>query len=287
MQELAENIYLEDGYAGVALGAINLPHGLIQIDAPPAPEDGRAWRAALLNLGGGVERVLVNLDSHPDRTLGARAMDCTVIAHETTAQVFRSRPNTFKAQGDETGADWERIPGIGSIRWAMPEITFTKQMVIHWNNVPVVLEHHAGPSAGAIWVVLPEQRIVFIGDLALKGQPPFFANANLPAWIESLETLLKAPYRGSVIVSSRGGIVSETVIRNQLELIKKANADLDKLANRQASPAATEKMINPMLASIRAPASRQKQFAQRLRYGLKRYYVRHYRLASSPEGDEE
>jgi glyoxylase-like metal-dependent hydrolase (beta-lactamase superfamily II) len=135
--------------------------------------------------------------------------------------------------------------------------------------------------------VLPEQRIIFIGDLVLKGQPPFFANANLPAWIESLEALLKAPYRGSVIVSSRGGPVSETVIRNQLELIKKANNDLDKLANRQASPAATEKLINPMLASIRAPAARQKQFAQRLRYGLSRYYTRYYHLTSSTEGDEE
>ena len=287
MQELSENIYIEDQYAGITLGAINLPHGLIQIDAPPSPEDGRAWRATLLNLGGGVERVLINLDSHPDRTLGVRAMDCTVIAHEITAQVFRSRPNTFKAQGDETGADWERIPGIGSIRWALPEITFSTQMIIHWNNIPVVLEHHAGPSAGAIWVVLPEQRIIFIGDLVLKGQPPFLSNSNLPSWIESLEALLKAPYRGATVVSSRGGIVTETVIRNQLEMIKKVNADLDKLAAKLASPASTEKLINPLLASIRSPAARQKQFAQRLRYGLSRYYVRHYHLTSSVEGDEE
>jgi len=287
MQELSDNVYIEDEYAGVTLGAINLAHGLIQIDAPPSPEDGRAWRATLLNLGGGVERVLINLDSHPDRTLGVRAMDCTVIAHEATAQVFRSRPNTFKAQGDETGADWERIPGIGSIRWALPEITFTDQMVIHWSNVEVVLEHHPGPSAGAIWVVLPEQRIIFIGDLVLKGQPPFLTNANLPAWIESLEALLKAPYRGATIVSSRGGTVSEVYIRNQLEFVKKANNDLDRLAARQASPAATEKLINPLLSSIRSPAARHKQYAQRLRYGLSHYYARHYHLTSNTEGDEE
>ena len=61
----------------------------------------------------GHERVLVTLDSHPDRTLGVRGMDCTVIAHEKTAQAFHNRPNTFKAQGDETGANWEAIPGLG------------------------------------------------------------------------------------------------------------------------------------------------------------------------------
>ena len=63
----------------MTLGVINLPHGLVQMDAPPSPEDARTWRAALLSLGGGSERLLVNLDAHPDRTLGARAMDCTVV----------------------------------------------------------------------------------------------------------------------------------------------------------------------------------------------------------------
>lgn len=87
MQSIAKDVYIETQYPGVTLGAINLAHGLIQVDAPPSPEDGRAWRAALLNLGGSSERMLVHLDAHPDRTLGARAMDCTVVAQERTAQV--------------------------------------------------------------------------------------------------------------------------------------------------------------------------------------------------------
>src|SRR5512143_2011023 len=148
MQQIAENIYLEDQFPGVTLGAINLPHGLIQIDAPPSLDDNRTWRATLLNLGGGVERILINLDAHPDRTLGARAMDCTVIAHEKTAQAFRNRPNTFKPQVEETGADWEQFFGLSSVRWAPPEITFTERLVVQWSDHPVVLEHHPGPSAG-------------------------------------------------------------------------------------------------------------------------------------------
>ena len=118
MQSIAKNVYIEDSYPGATLGVISLAHGLLQIDAPPSPEDARAWRAALLSLGGGSERLLVNLDAHPDRTLGARAMDCTVIAHEKTAQVFRTRPNTFKSPGEDTGADWETIPGLGSVRFS-------------------------------------------------------------------------------------------------------------------------------------------------------------------------
>jgi hypothetical protein len=114
MQSIAKDIYIEDLYPGVTLGVIHHPHGLIQIDAPPSPEDGRAWRAALMNLGGGSDRLLVTLDAHPDRTLGARAMDCTVVAQEKIAHVFRTRPTTFKAQGEETGSEWEALPGMGS-----------------------------------------------------------------------------------------------------------------------------------------------------------------------------
>jgi hypothetical protein len=158
MQSIHKDIYIEDHFAGVTLSVISTPRGLIQIDAPPSPEDARSWRAALMNISGGMDRVLINLDAHPDRTIGARAMDSTVIAHEKTAQIFRSRPNIFKAQGDETGADWEAIPGLGSVRWAPPEISFAEQMTLYWSESPVKLEYRPGPANGAIspsgWTLL-------------------------------------------------------------------------------------------------------------------------------------
>ena len=47
MDEIANNVYIEDQFLGVTLGVISQPRGLIQIDAPPSPEDGRSWRAAM------------------------------------------------------------------------------------------------------------------------------------------------------------------------------------------------------------------------------------------------
>ena len=274
MQEITKNIYIEDQFHGVTLGVIVTPRGLIQIDAPPSPEDARSWRAALMNLSGGMERVLVNLDAHPDRTLGARAMDCTVIAHEKTANTFRTRPNTFKAQGEETGADWESIPGLGSVRWAPPEISFLDQLTLHWGDTPVLLEHHAGPSSGSIWVRLPEEKIVFVGDAVLKNQPPFFAGANLTDWLTALDLLLGLDFKGYTIISSRGGVVTTNIIKAQLDFIKHVNDKLDKFTAKKTNPAATEKLVTALLTSFKAPAARQKQFAQRLRYGLLHYNAR-------------
>lgn len=286
MQVLANQVYIEEQYPGVTLGAIALSHGLIQIDAPPASEDARSWRAALLNLNSGVDRLLINLDGHPDRTLGARAMECTIVAHERTAETFRNRPNTFKAQGEDTGADWELVVGLGSIRWAPPEISFTSRLSIEWSNFPVVLEHHPGPTAGACWVILPEAKIVFVGDLVVKNQPPFIASANLPEWLKTLDHLL-AGYKDFTIVSGRGGVVSYANAQTQREKISSIHEQLEALAKKQAGPDAIQSLIRPLMATIKAPAERQKQYFQRLAHGLRHYYVRHYRSSGTPDESEE
>ena len=274
MQEITSNIFIEDQFPGVTLGVIVTPRGLIQIDAPPSPEDARSWRAALMNLGGGMERVLVNLDAHPDRTLGARAMDCTVIAHEKTANTFRTRPNTFQAQGEETGSDWESIAGLGSVRWAPPEISFLNQMTLHWSESPVLLEHYPGPSSGSIWVNLPNEKIVFVGDAVLKNQPPFFAGSNLTNWLSTLNALLSPDFKGYTIISSRGGVITPTIVKAQLDFIKHTHDKLEKITTKKPNPAAIEKLVTSLLTWYKAPAARQKQFAQRLRYGLLHYNSR-------------
>ena len=280
MDAIAKNVYIEERFLGVTLGVIVQPRGMIQIDAPPAPEDGRAWRASMMGMGGGHERVLINLDSHPDRTLGVRSMDCTVIAHEKTAQAFHNRPNTFKAQGDETGANWEAIPGLGSVRWAPPEISFGHQLTLHWGDSPVILESHPGPTQGASWVVLPNQKIVFVGDAVMKGQPPFLAHADLEPWIETLEVLLSSEYKGFTIVSGRGGIVTPQAVRSQSDSLNHMHDKLEALGKKRSNVAVTDKLAEQLLKEYKAPASKHKQYAHRLSYGLRHYYLHHYQPSS-------
>jgi len=277
MQELAPHVYIETAYPGVTLGAINWSHGLILIDAPFRPEDTRAWRAALLNLSGGVDRLLVNLDAHIDRTLGARNMDCTVVGHEKTAAVFRNRPVTFKAQGLETGAEWEQFNGVGSIRWAVPDLTFSERLVIHWDENPLILEHHPGPAAGAIWAVLPGARVIMLGDAVVVNQPPFLAAADIPVWIESLKPLLLPEYRDYLLVSGRGGLLAHQQVRSQIDFLAKVDEQVARLAEKGSEPEETAQLIPALLSELDYPAERSSRYEQRLRYGLMRYFIRHYR----------
>jgi glyoxylase-like metal-dependent hydrolase (beta-lactamase superfamily II) len=285
MQEIGENVYIEDAYPGATLGALAFPHGLIEIDAPPSLEDARSWRASLLSMGGGNERILINLDAHPDRALGDRAMECPVIAQEKAGQIFRSRPSTFKAQGEETGADWEGIQGLGNIRWILPEITFSQQMALHWGEEAVILEHHPGPSAGASWVILPGQKIVFVGDAVLRNQPPFLAGSDLPAWIDTLKLLLSS-YRGWVVVSGRGGVAAVDVIRSQKDFLDQVQKKLDKLAQKKSPAESVENLVPSLMNAFKIPANRQQKFTQRLRHGLFHYYTRHYHSGGNASAGE-
>jgi len=276
MQELANHVFIETTYSGVTLAAINWSHGLILIDSPFRPEDARAWRSALLNLGGGVDRLLVNLDAHLERTQGSRSMDCTVVGHEKMASVFRNRPVTFKAQGNETGAEWELINGLGSIRWAPPEITFTDHLDIHWDDHPLILQYSPGPASGAIWAVLPDLKIVIVGDAVVLDQPPFLAGADMPAWIAALERLLSPEYSDFLIVSGRGGLAAQQQVRAQLAYLQKVEKLVDDLAKAKGSPENTASLVPELMKQFDAPALRLAMYEQRLRHGLRQYFIRRY-----------
>jgi len=285
MQELFSNLYIEQGYPGVVLGAITLPHGLVLIDAPFRQEDVRSWRAALINLGGGVDRLLVNLDAHMDRTLGSRAMECTVVAHEALATILRNRPATLKAQGLETGAEWELYEITGSARWAPPEITFTERMQIFWNDAPLVLEYRPGPSTGAIWVHVPEHKVVFVGDAVVYPQPPFLAQANIPEWLRTLEVLASEEYRDYLIVGGRTGLITQKEVRYQIEFLQDVQRELEALAAANAEAERVQSLVPDFLKRLEVPADRAALYEQRLKHGLTRYFLRHFR--SSEESAEE
>jgi glyoxylase-like metal-dependent hydrolase (beta-lactamase superfamily II) len=274
MQEIAAHVFIETNFPGVTLGAINTPHGLILIDSPLRADDTRSWRSALLNLGGGVDRLLVNLDAHFDRTLGVRAMDCTVVAHEKVSQIFRNRPVTFKTQGSETGAEWELYNNLGSIRWAPPEITFTDEMTIHWGSNPIRLEYRPGPSIGSIWVNLPEDKILFMGDTITPDQPPYLASADVPTWIEALRLLFSDQFKNHTLVSGRSGLVTHEQAHVQLVYLEQVRQRIEELVEGGGRAEDTETLISPLLQAFVPAADRRSLYEQRLRWGLRQYFLR-------------
>lgn len=282
MLQIKRGIYYEDTYLGVTLGAVVYPHVTILIDAPLKPEDARSWRSALMSLRGGTNRLMISLDAHLDRTLGARLMECTILSHQNTAQAYRNRPLIFKGQAVESGAEWETYNDVIGTRWVSPDITFTKRMTLNLGGPEMILEHHPGPSPGAIWVIIPEEQVVYVGDAVISDQPPFLANAEVSEWLETLNLLLNT-YKNYMIISGRGGLVDEDTIRAQVRHLKKITKQMERLAAKNALPETTEDLIPKLLSDLSYSPENYEKYALRLRAGLYQYYSRQYHHQNSFE----
>ncbi|MCZ7552358.1 MAG: hypothetical protein B6D39_05620 [Anaerolineae bacterium UTCFX2] len=289
MQQIEQGIFYEDAYLGVTIGALVFPYGVILIDAPLRSEDARSFRATINNYRGGPNRLLISLDSHPDRTLGTRAFECTVAAHQKAAHVFRNRPTIFKGLNVETGAIWETFSDAIGMRWASPDITFSDRMYFHWGGPQVRLESRPGANQGSIWVVIPEQKTVFVGDTSTPNQPPFLMQADIPAWLESLDVLLHQ-YKGYQIVSGRAGLVKPEDLKTTIKFLKDVSNAIEGFGAKNAPPEVTGDLANKLISRFPATGKQRELYLTRLRYGLFQYYARRFhpvQALGQPEIDEE
>lgn len=274
MQSVAENIYYEDSYAGVNLGAIIMSSGTLLIDAPLRIEDASTWKAALLTQSQGTHRLMVVLDSHIDRTISSGVIKYPIIAHEKTATIIENRGATFRGKKTKTGSDWEHYPDVRGAVWKTPSITFTQQLDLHWGDTAIQIEHHPGPTPGASWIHIPSEKILFVGDVVTPNQPPFLARADLEVWHQTLNHLASRRFYEYTIFTGRGGTINAEIARQQRKFLKSVRGRLNTLRKNNAKPEETADMIPALLEKIDYPPEMEEFYTQRLRYGLEQYYRR-------------
>jgi len=274
MREIAKNVYLETDFAGVDLGVIKCPHGLVLVDSPFRIEDIRLWRLALMTFGGEIERLLITMDSHIDRSLGVKAMECTVIGHDRLANVYRTRPITLKAQGLDAGAEWELSEGVSPVRWYPPDICFSHGLTINCGDNLIKLEYRPGPTSDSIWVNLPDQKIVFIGDFVLTNEPPFLGQSDLLKWIENLKILAGEAYADYIYVSSRSGLVTHNDIHKQILYLEQISNAIIEHNDSAMTPLEIEQLISILLSLMKFEKHIANHFENRLRSGLFELFIR-------------
>lgn len=279
MKEIKSGVYIENAYPGVILGAIPMARGTLLIDAPTRPEDGRSWRTSVRSIGSSSQRLLVLLDSHPDRTLGARAMETPLIVQEETARIVGDRSAVFKASTAETGSEWEGFSGLSGTRWLRHTLTFSEGARITWGDHEVTLEYHPGVEPGAAWVAVHDLEVVFVGDTVVSKQPPFMARADIPVWLKTIDLLLAKPYKDYLIISGRSGPVSQKEIRDQRRFLAEVKLKLDRMSRRKTDPQTAGNLADRLQQRYKFPAKNSEMYLARMRHGISHYYAHHFRGA--------
>jgi glyoxylase-like metal-dependent hydrolase (beta-lactamase superfamily II) len=266
MRKLRANVFLETRYPGVALGAVASEDGLLLVDAPLRGDDGREWLAQLGSVGR--PRYLALLDHHPDRALGARGLDLPVVAQEATLREMRGWPDAFKGGARPIGAEADRLKRITGVGRAVPELGFSEELRLQIGRREVLLQHRPGPTPGAMWVVLPEAEIAFIGDTVTVSEPPYLGEAQLEDWMDQLETLRSAAFRSFLLIAGRDGLIEREHLNDMARFLRRVQHRLQRPRAGRSPAEAAARAAGEFMRGLRLPPTRRDLVRLRLQAGL-------------------
>ena len=273
MQQLAEGIYVETGYDGVNVGAIVTRRSIACIDFPSYPRDARHWAMRLRQISPAPVQFLALLDGSGDRLLNTRWVNARIIAQRTTGE----RINGFEKRYPQAMLESlvERNPQAGKELTGSPvqrcDFTFTVDLSLFRDGREVRLSHAPGPDAGSAWAYLPEQDVLFSGDLVTNGMPPPLHGADFAAWLNSLRQLRERFANVRVVVPGRGEIGDATLITRMIAYVERFPA----LAQEQLALGARDALPNHVaeLLNVFPTAEIPMGWArQQVRLGLDRAY---------------
>ena len=276
MEQIGENVYIEEDYPGVTLGVITLPEGVLMIDAPFRSEDVNSWRGKLGNLGGGVEKLLVILDTHVDRMLGIQAMGFTTLCHEESVEILHARSSTIRPQDLDSVSDLEIYDQPTNIQWAIPKMTYAKQTWIHWDVDPIKVVHRPGAHISASWVQYEANKVIFVGDSVMSNQPPFIGWSQLDLWIEELNWLRSEAFKGYKIVAGREGVVNRRAIGKTITFLTKVQKMMQDLSLSGGKMDDIRSVSSHLLKNYDFEPDLLKCYSNRLVSGLENYHCRHH-----------
>lgn len=273
MQKLVKDIFIETKFAGVTVGAVVGPEGIICIDAPTQPADARAWRQQLEQTTGKTIRFVVVLDQHRDRNLGCQWLEAPVVAHEQTYERLRTLPDLYKNSPAEPGADAELVDDVHGLRVILPQIVGAQRMVLRAGERELHLVHRPGVAPGALWVELPAEGLVFTGDAVTHKVPPVLAEADLTGWLAGLADLRKTRWLKTVI-PGRGSAIHKDGLKPLEDVLKLAHRKVEALVKSKKPRTELEAVARELLGKYTVPVDLRAHYARRLRAGLEHVYDR-------------
>ena len=207
LEELAPGVYAFTAQGDPNVGAVVGRDAVLCVDARATPTAAREWLDELRRLTDVPVEWLVLTHYHAVRVLGASAFGARhVVAHEGT-----------RAWIAERGAqDWEseyrRFPRLFRDASSIPGLTyvdvaFADKLVLDLGEREVHLRWlGGGHTQGDCVVWVPEDRLLFAGDLVEARAAPYMGDALVAAWqsdtldlVESLGAEVVVPGRGPAL----------------------------------------------------------------------------------------
>jgi cyclase len=195
-------------------GAVHADGEVVVIDTCATARRTRLFLDALAEATGGAPiRLAVNTHLHGDHVYGNALLpdETVIVAHEHTRQgilqdfILANTPPVWSPT-----PDW----GVEAVR--PPTVSFRDAITLHAGRTPVEVRHpgHSAHTVGDAVAWLPQQRVLFTGDLVFHQVTPMIAMGSLDGALRSLDWL--AGFDADTIVPGHGPLVTGTAFADVL-----------------------------------------------------------------------
>jgi cyclase len=254
LHRLAEGVFAAIATPGSAAysnaGMIDLGDQTLVFDAFESINAAQDLHAASIRLTGRRPDWLIISHGHPDHWMGAQVFaDHAAIlsTHETRTMMLEFADEILEDKSDPSGLyenlkDYQErlsaegdhdqraaleiaiarqrheIEMLSSLDLTFPTHTFEGHLVFHGSRRNAeLLTHGKGHTSSDCYLVLPDEKIAFIGDLGFFGCQPYMPYGDSQAWMHQLELLQASDFE--IFVPGHGPLGGKTDLSLECEYI--------------------------------------------------------------------
>lgn len=174
-------------------GLVEGPSSLLAIDAGGGPQHARNFLAAAATLNKPVDRVVISHE-HPDHIVGLAQFPegVEIVAQEETRKRMVEMGTPATPAYWATNTAWALPTDVNRI--LLPTVTYKDRMSVYYGDTQVDFIW-PGPAhtSGDTLVLLPAERILFMGDIGFFEVAPLFISGFVSDWLKVCNDILDDP----------------------------------------------------------------------------------------------
>lgn len=230
-QRISERVIVETGNYGSNNSIINGGDGVVLVDSPHRLTDAVAWRDYVATIG--PVRFIVNTDHHPDHTIGNYVMPGEIVGHvETRRRLLTEAPTMEYLTSLFEMLDPEGLPLLDGYEVRVPNVVFDSHLTLHLANATVELTYQPGHTRNSILAYLPEDRVLFSGDVVCEAGLPSFQDSRIADWFDALDAVER--YDFDFVVPGHGEVTDRAGVERYRNLGRQVVAEVaDRISKGQ------------------------------------------------------
>jgi len=239
LDRVSERVYANtEGLTGGNVGIVVLADSVAAVDAQ-YPVSGADFRRSIGSVTDKPVTHLLLTHYHGDHVFGNQAFeDCEIAAHRLLVEKMEENlatdwaPENLDRMMEEIRRTRpEREWLYEGLRIVLPTKTFKDRFAL--DGIEMI--HMGGHTAGSSVVLVPDDKVLFAGDLVFAETFPWAGDdsANPDDWIEAFKAILAMDV--DTIVSGHGPLCNKSEIRTQLEWFEAVREEMKRLIGEGVS----------------------------------------------------